>query len=186
MFARYSSAIFLLVCALTAAVPIASAQTISSAILTGTVRDPSDAVVPAAVVEVVNRATNQRWQTTTDARGRFTLLYLPVGDYRLTVPVPGFTAPSVDLTLAVGERLDLPVARCCAWSGHMPDAPGRQQCATVAAGACPQHAASGVASSDSVCSSETATATAARRERNVRIAPVVLRIGSEPRQAYST
>ena len=54
----------------------------TSASVTGVVRDTSDAVVPGATVDITNQATNQSAQAVTDARGRFRLLYCrsaPIG-----------------------------------------------------------------------------------------------------------
>ena len=68
----------------------ASAQTVTSASVTGTVRDSSNAVIPGATVEIVNAETNQRQQTITDAHGRFRLLYLAVGPYQLSVQLSWF------------------------------------------------------------------------------------------------
>ena len=84
-------------------------QTVSSASVTGTVKDTSDAVVPGATVEIKNHATNQTWQAVTDARGRFRLLYLPVGDYHLSVQLSGFGTTNAGLTLAVGDQVDVPI-----------------------------------------------------------------------------
>ena len=68
----------------------AHAQTLTSASVTGTVHDASGAVIPGATVEIVNLRTNQAQQAVTDARGRFRLLYLPVGDYRAVGAVERF------------------------------------------------------------------------------------------------
>jgi hypothetical protein len=84
-------------------------QTLTSATVTGTVRDSSEAVIPGATVEIGNRQTNQRQQAVSDGRGRFRLLYLPVGEYQLSVQVSGFSAVTIPLTLAVGDQLDLPI-----------------------------------------------------------------------------
>src|SRR5690349_14472501 len=80
-----------------------------TATVTGLVRDTTEAVVPGATVEIRNHATNQLWQAVTDARGRFRLLYLPVGDYHLSVQISGFTTANVNLTLGVGDQIDVPV-----------------------------------------------------------------------------
>jgi len=85
-----------------------SAQS-ATASVTGSVRDASEAVVPGATVEIRNHDTNQVWQSITDERGRFRLLYLPVGDYHLSVQLTGFTTASANLTLAVGDQIDVPI-----------------------------------------------------------------------------
>lgn len=87
----------------------AAAQTAASATVTGTVRDASGAVMPGAAVEILNQATNQTWRTASDERGRFTVLYLPVGDYRLSVVNAGFSTATAALTLEIGDQVDVPV-----------------------------------------------------------------------------
>ena len=87
----------------------AAAQTLTSASVTGTVRDASASVVPGATVEIRNRETNQIQQAVTDQKGRFRLLYLPVGSYDLVVRSIGFTDARATLTLAVGDQPDVPV-----------------------------------------------------------------------------
>ncbi len=85
------------------------AQTITSASVTGVVRDSSEAVVPGASVSIRNHDTNQVWSTVSDERGRFRLLYLPVGDYHLSVQLPGFTVANANLSLKVGDQVDVPI-----------------------------------------------------------------------------
>src|SRR6266480_1405618 len=80
-----------------------------TATVTGIARDATEAVVPGATVEIRNHATNQMWQTVTDVRGRFRLLYLPVGDYHLSVQISGFTTANANLTLGVGDQIDVPI-----------------------------------------------------------------------------
>src|SRR5215813_9711465 len=73
-------------CALSAA---AFSQTITSSI-TGTVADSSGAVIPNAKVTVTNTATNLSYNASSNAAGVYNLLFLPIGEYNLTVEVPGF------------------------------------------------------------------------------------------------
>src|SRR5580700_7037524 len=49
------------------------AQVLPTAVLEGTVTDPSGAVIPSASVEVVDTATSVKKQTISDAQGRFML-----------------------------------------------------------------------------------------------------------------
>jgi len=88
---------------------IGAAQTVTSASVTGSVRDTSEAVVPGATVDIRNHETNQVTSTVTDSRGRFRLLYLPVGQYHLSVQLPGFTTANANLMLAVGDQIDVPI-----------------------------------------------------------------------------
>ena len=86
-----------------------AAQTVTSANVTGVVRDSTEAVVPGATVTIRNHDTNKVTETITDERGRFRLLYLPVGTYHLAVMLPGFTVANVNLSLSVGDQIDVPV-----------------------------------------------------------------------------
>ena len=87
----------------------AACADVTSASVTGTVRDASNAVIPGATVEIVNAETNQRQQTVTDARGRFRLLYLAVGPYQLSVQLSGFGSAHTTFTLKVGDQVDVPI-----------------------------------------------------------------------------
>src|SRR4249920_2136840 len=81
----------------------------STASVSGSVRDTSEAVVPGATVDIRNHDTNQVWQAVTDERGRYRLLSLPVGDYHLSVQLSGFTTANANLTLMVGDQVDVPI-----------------------------------------------------------------------------
>jgi hypothetical protein len=85
------------------------AQTITSASVTGVVRDTTEAVVPGATVSIRNHDTNQVWSTVSDERGQFRLQYLPVGDYHLAVQLPGFTIANANLSLKIGDQVDVPI-----------------------------------------------------------------------------
>src|SRR5436309_2342107 len=98
-----------MLCVLSLCAPVRAAQGTQTATVTGVVRDTSEAVVPGAAVEIRNHATNQQWQTITDLRGRFRLLYLPVGDYHLSVQIRGFSTANANLTLGVGDQIDVPI-----------------------------------------------------------------------------
>jgi outer membrane receptor protein involved in Fe transport len=78
----------------------------STATLVGTVEDSSGAVVPGAVVLVINEATGERASINTDNAGRFTFPRLPVGNYRLSAVQPGFRQ-----FLTEGIRLDADQSR---------------------------------------------------------------------------
>ena len=96
-------------CGVVVAAAGAHAQTVASASVTGTLRDASEAVVPGAAVEIRQRETGQMYATESDSRGRFRFEYLPSGDYRLSVELTGFTPAAADLTLAIGERIEIPI-----------------------------------------------------------------------------
>jgi hypothetical protein len=85
------------------------------ATLTGTIVDSSGGAVPGATVTVVNVATNDTRNTTTDQQGNYTIPLLPPGTYNITAEASGFKktirdnvplqmsqAATVNLTLEVG------------------------------------------------------------------------------------
>jgi carboxypeptidase family protein len=89
--------------------PAAARAQTTSASVTGTVRDASGAIVPGATVQIRNHNTSQVAETVTDGRGEFRLQSLPVGDYHLSVQLSGFTTANANLTLAVGDQIDVPI-----------------------------------------------------------------------------
>ncbi|HEX8368392.1 MAG TPA: carboxypeptidase-like regulatory domain-containing protein [Pyrinomonadaceae bacterium] len=58
--------------------------------LSGTVKDPNEAVVQGATVTVKNSAANLTRAATTDEEGRWTIQVLPVGNYSVTCEKEGF------------------------------------------------------------------------------------------------
>ncbi len=82
--------------------------------ITGTVVDPGGAVVGGAAVEAKHVETGTAYNTTTTNTGNYTLGQLAVGDYEITVTVPGFKkyrrsglAVQVAATVRVDVTLDL-------------------------------------------------------------------------------
>ena len=69
---------------------------VESARLQGTVQDQTGAVVPSALVSVVNVKTQAKVQISTDVTGNFTFLSLSPGTYNLTVEAAGFRKSVVD------------------------------------------------------------------------------------------
>ncbi|MQA31055.1 MAG: hypothetical protein GEU82_14690 [Luteitalea sp.] len=84
-------------------------QAVASATITGTVYDPSDAVVVGAAVTLTSQDTNQVFGARTDRSGRYRLIYIPVGAYSLTAHAPGFVAARADLSLTIGQSIELPL-----------------------------------------------------------------------------
>jgi hypothetical protein len=88
---------------------VAAQQTVTSASLSGRIEDATAAVVNGANLVATNLATGQKWTTSTDSEGRYRFPYLQVGDYSLSVQATGFSSLTKDLTLAVGQSIDLPL-----------------------------------------------------------------------------
>ena len=78
--------------------------------ITGTVADPTGAVVPEANVQVTNTETGAQYQTLTTATGNYTLASLVAGTYNLTVAVNGFKKfiqEGIQVAVAQTARVDL-------------------------------------------------------------------------------
>ena len=84
-------------------------QAVTSATLSGHIKDSSGALIGGVEVKVNNVERNQAWSTASDSQGRYRFLYLPVGTYRLKVERSGFENFEQEFTLALGQALDLPV-----------------------------------------------------------------------------
>ena len=89
--------------------------------IAGTVRDSSDALMPGVTVEVTSPALIEKIRSaTTDANGQYRITNLPVGTYKVTfslsgftkqerddvVLTSGFTAP-VNATMSVGQLTEI-------------------------------------------------------------------------------
>jgi hypothetical protein len=101
----YLSCLFLLIFAgLTMA-----QQNVTSATLSGRIEDSRGAVISGASVTATHLETNQRLTTTSDHEGRYRFPYLRIGDYELAIDAQGFSTITKQLTLSVGQSLDMPV-----------------------------------------------------------------------------
>src|SRR5579863_1801298 len=70
--------------------------------LSGTITDPSGAVVPNAQVAIKNVATGVVRTVTTNADGVYSAPNLQPGDYEVTASAAGFNAEATKITLTVG------------------------------------------------------------------------------------
>lgn len=73
----------------------ASGQTVTGSI-TGVVTDPSNAVVPGAKVVAENVATGVKTSAQTNSDGVYTLRFLPIGTYTVTMSAKGFATQKVE------------------------------------------------------------------------------------------
>ena len=81
-----------------------AAAQLTTGILTGTVTDQSGAAVPGARVTVKNLETGMARSTVTGPRGRYEVSSLQVGEYEVTVSMPGFqTSVRTGIELTVGR-----------------------------------------------------------------------------------
>ena len=82
----------------------------TSARLSGTISDPTGAVVPGARLTLINPATKAELaHSTSDDHGVYNALQLPPGTYTLVVEAPGFQRLETQVQLSVASRVDLPV-----------------------------------------------------------------------------
>src|SRR5438309_2395938 len=102
---RAASKLFLGALAVLALLGQMFAQGGATGAITGTVQDPSGAVVAGAEVRIVNQDTGVLTRTTkTDGNGSFTATLLPVGTYTLSVTSPGFQeAKFTDIAVRITE-----------------------------------------------------------------------------------
>ena len=87
----------------------AAQQSVTSATLSGRIEDARGAVVSGASVTATNLDTQQQLNTKTDDEGRYRFPYLRTGPYDLKIDAPGFSTVSRQLTVSVGQALDLPI-----------------------------------------------------------------------------
>jgi hypothetical protein len=78
---------------------MAKAQTTTGTV-TGTVTDTTGAVVPNAAVVVEDVDTGVKTTTTTNGAGAYTVRFLPIGKYKVTISATGFASQKYD-TFAV-------------------------------------------------------------------------------------
>lgn len=81
------------------------AQSTTTGDVTGTVSDPTGAVVPSTPVNITNTGTGQTQSTTANADGVYHFSYLPPGAYTISVNAPGFQATAVKTNVEVGQTV---------------------------------------------------------------------------------
>src|ERR1700752_3330320 len=101
--------IFVFLCAGLCARSSAAQQNVTSATLSGRVEDAQGAVVSGASLMATHIETNQQLTATTDHDGRYRFPYLRTGAYDLKVDAQGFSTITKQLTVSVGQSLDLPI-----------------------------------------------------------------------------
>ena len=72
--------------------------------ITGTVKDPAEAVVAGATVTVRNAATGAEYKTVTTETGNYTLSSLPAGSYEVSVEASGLARKRVDTAETAAVR----------------------------------------------------------------------------------
>ena len=96
--------ILLLLAVLLAVPAVLQAQ---EAVLTGTVTDATNAVLPGVAVTAVNTQTGNKFETVTGESGAYRLA-VRVGDYVITAQLPGFTTVErAGVQLLVGQAVTI-------------------------------------------------------------------------------
>ena len=84
-------------------------QSVTAATLSGRIEDASGASVNGASVTATHLETNQHFTAVSDHDGRFRIPYLRTGAYDLKIDAQGFEQLTKQMTVSVGQALDLPV-----------------------------------------------------------------------------
>src|SRR2546421_6747345 len=80
--------------------------------ITGTVSDPTKAVIPGAGVVATNSETGAKYETISTETGNYALPQLPPGSYALSVELPGFkkyVRQGITVLVAQTLRIDVPL-----------------------------------------------------------------------------
>jgi hypothetical protein len=83
--------------------PSLIAQSLSSGDLSGTVTDPSGAVVPNATVTLKSNGGGQNRSTTSNAAGAYRFSLLPPGSYTVSASAQGFSKAETVTTINIGQ-----------------------------------------------------------------------------------
>ena len=78
---------------------------VDTGVLSGTISDNTDAVVPGVKVALTNVGTNYSLELETNAAGLYVSPPLPPGKYRIDVSQEGFQAAAKEIQLNLSERL---------------------------------------------------------------------------------
>ncbi|HWC17166.1 MAG TPA: carboxypeptidase regulatory-like domain-containing protein, partial [Terriglobales bacterium] len=79
-------------------------QGIVTGSISGTIQDPSSAVIAGAAVKAVQAGTNSEFKTETDGHGYFELRNLPIGSYVVTISSPNFSNLQLNEVIVASGR----------------------------------------------------------------------------------
>ncbi len=86
------------------------AQATASGAVTGTITDPTQAVISGAAVTIVSVSTDAKRTTTTTSSGTYRFDLLSAGNYKLTVSSTGFSTVTENFELMVGQTVSANIA----------------------------------------------------------------------------
>jgi hypothetical protein len=81
----------------------------TSGSITGTVTDPTGAVVPGATVTIANPVSGYQRTATSNSAGQFQFFNVPFNPYQVTVAAGGFTSLSKNIQIGSGLPMVLPL-----------------------------------------------------------------------------
>ena len=88
-------------------VALLAQNAVSTGTLSGTVHDPSGAIVPRAAVGIQSQTTGIKQASITNDSGLYTFPALPIGSYDITIVAPGFKATLLTgVNVGVGQVVD--------------------------------------------------------------------------------
>jgi len=103
-------AVFTLLSVFMSARPLAAQGMGNAGTITGTVTDPSGAVVAGATVTIENKVTGFSRTVTTEADGTYKILGVPQNNYHMTVTATGFQQHVADIEVRTTVAINLPVS----------------------------------------------------------------------------
>jgi hypothetical protein len=108
VFGRLAPVIFVLCLAILASAPIAFAQSLDTVTISGRVTDPNNAPIVGATVTATLITTGVERTVITDEDGRFRVIELPPGLYKVRTSSTGFgTKEKIDLETVAGQNVQL-------------------------------------------------------------------------------
>jgi hypothetical protein len=96
-------------CAVLLSLPAAAQAGGSSGTITGTVTDPTGAVLPGATVTIENPVSQYEQSAKTDSAGHFQFTNVPFNAYHLTVKMTGFSSLAKDVAVRSATPVAVPV-----------------------------------------------------------------------------
>jgi len=99
-----------LVLCFAAVLPVSAQSSGNSGSITGTVLDPSGAVVANATVEIHNPVSRYDSRATTDDNGNFRFSNLPFNPYHMTASAPGFATSVKDVEVRSAVPINIKIA----------------------------------------------------------------------------
>ena len=109
-FISASLGVLLVVLCLLTAGPVAHAQSGNSTNVTGTVTDPTGAVIPGATVAIHNPVSGFERAASTDASGNFSIPNVPFNPYHMTVTATGFANYAQDVDVRSSVPLNVKIS----------------------------------------------------------------------------